>query len=249
MRKPFQGTLNIIRFNWHFYLLALIGLGLMLSIESFIPDPLNLLICIGCFITLAGIMVSLLVSFYIYDLSGLYAFKRIKAAGHEKLIVNIHAGFDESSEGLQQIFKASEIKVFDFYNPKVHTEVSIKRARKAYPSFPGTLSIETASIPLKNGSADKIYVIFSAHEIRNEQERVAFFKELNRCLKPGGEIVVAEHLRDPLNFLAYNIGFLHFYSLTTWLRVFKKSGLNLHSTQKLTPFITLFTLHPNGTTL
>lgn len=249
MRKPFQGILNIIRFNWHFYLLALIGLGFLLSIESLIPDPLNLFIWIGSFITLAGIMVSLLVSFYIYDLSGLYAFKWIKAAGNERLIVNIHAGFDESSEGLQQIFKTAELKVFDFYNPKVHTEVSIKRARKAYPPFPGTLSIETASIPLKNGSANKMFVIFSAHEIRNEQERVAFFKELKRCLKPGGEIMVAEHLRDPLNFLAYNIGFLHFYSLTTWLGVFKKSDLKLHSTQKLTPFITLFTLHPNGTAL
>jgi len=249
MRKPFQGTLNILRFNWHFYLLALIGLGFLLSIESLIPDPLNLLIWIGSFITIADIIVSLAVSFYIYDLSGLYAFKWIKAIGDEKLIVNIHAGFDESSVGLKQLFKSAELTVFDFYNPKIHTEVSIKRARKAYPPFTGTIAIETKSIPLANESADKIFVIFSAHEIRDEQERVAFFKELNRCLKPKGEIIVVEHLRDTLNFMAYSIGFFHFYSLKTWLRVFKTAELTLNKTQKLTPFVSVYTLHSNGNQL
>jgi ubiquinone/menaquinone biosynthesis C-methylase UbiE len=249
MRKPFQGIVNIIRFNWHFYLLAFLALGLLLLIGSYLSETANLIVMAAIFLIMAGILISLAVSFYIYDLSGLYAFKWIKASGDERFVVNIHAGFDETSAGLKQLFNSAELTVFDFYNPKIHTEVSIKRARKAYPPFQGTIVIETKSIPLENESADKIFVIFSAHEIRDEQERVAFFKELNRCLKPKGEIIVVEHLRDTLNFMAYSIGFFHFYSLKTWLRVFKTAELTVYNTQKLTPFISVFTLHSYGNQL
>ena len=97
-----------------------------------------------------------------------------------------------------------------------------------------------------DNSADKIFVIFAAHEIRNEQERLDFFKELKRVIKPTGEIFITEHLRDVPNFLAYNIGFLHFYSKLNWFQVFELTGLSLKSEQKITPFISTFTLTKYG---
>lgn len=75
-----------------------------------------------------------------------------------------------------------------------------------------------------------------------------FFNELKRILKPKGEIVITEHLRDVSNFLAYNIGFFHFYSKSTWLKIFKSAELNMQKEEKLTSFISTFTLSKNGTT-
>jgi len=88
----------------------------------------------------------------------------------------------------------------------------------------------------------------SAHEIRDNDERSVFFSELNRVLKPKGQIIVIEHLRDFNNFIAYNIGFFHFHSKTTWLRTFNESKLKFVSENKSTPFISIFTLEQNGNT-
>ena len=52
-------------------------------------------------------------------------------------IVNIHAGFDETSVMLKEKFPACELIVFDFYDPAKHTEVSIQDGRtKGLPAFP-----------------------------------------------------------------------------------------------------------------
>lgn len=142
----------------------------------------------------------------------------------------------------------SDLTVLDFYDPIRHTEISIKRARKAYPSYPNTLKIKTASLPIETSSMDKVFVIFSAHEIRNEKERIEFFNELKRIISDTGEIYVTEHLRDLPNFLAYNIGFMHFLDLLSWYSVFSKSKLKIKHEQKLNPFITNFTLTKYGNT-
>jgi SAM-dependent methyltransferase len=200
--------------------------------------------------------ISLLVSFYIYDLSGLYRLTWLDekvlvgdgpggmSAG---LIVNIHAGFDETSHLLVKKYPGCELKVFDFYDPDKHTEVSIARARKAYPSFPGTVRIGTDALPLGRGVADTVFLVFAAHEIRADEERVSFFQELGRVLKDSGRIIIVEHLRDLPNFLAYNIGFFHFLPVSAWTRTFGQAGLRVCNKKKVTPFITTYTLFKNGT--
>jgi hypothetical protein len=97
-----------------------------------------------------------------------------------------------------------------YYNPEKHTEISIKRARKAYPPFPETQEINSSNITLSDNVADKIFLILAAQEMRNEIERTIFFKEIKRILKPNGEVYITEYLRDAPNFLAYNIGFFSF---------------------------------------
>ena len=138
--------------------------------------------------------------------------------------------------------------MFDFYDPAKHTEVSIRRAREAYPPFPNTQQVKPADLPLQDNSADKIFAILSAHEIRNEIERKSFFQELRRVLSPTGQIIVTEHLRDTANFLAYNIGAFHFHSKASWLKAFQSSGLRVSEEIKITPFITTFILDKNGVT-
>ena len=249
MRKPFQGVWNIVRFNWHFYILSFAVLLLLLLLLNYTRSSFQIHLFIAGLLIFLPTFISLSVSYYVYDLSGLYNLNWIDSFKDNEInsIVNINAGFDETSILLKNKFPNSELLVFDFYDPKKHTEVSIKRARKTYALFPNTKSVSATRLPTPDNSADKIFVIFAAHEIRNEQERNDFFKELKRVIKPTGEILITEHLRDVPNFLAYTIGFLHFYSKQTWLKVFQLTGLSVKSEKKITPFISTFTLTKYGT--
>jgi ubiquinone/menaquinone biosynthesis C-methylase UbiE len=247
IRKPFQGVINIIRFNWHFYTFSAFVVVFIFLIQHYffslgvIGDIIVLLI-------VCSTVISLVVSTYIYDFSDLYKLSWLNHLKSSKMeqIININAGFDETSTLLKSKFENSVLFVADFYDPEKHTEASIKRARKAYPPFPNTQQVSTKHLPIPDNSADKIFTILSAHEIRNENERITFFKELHRVLKPNGKVIVTEHLRDTANFLAYNIGFFHFHSKKVWMETFHSSGFKLLEKIKITPFITTFILEKNG---
>lgn len=247
-RKPFQGVCNIIKFNWHFYLLTLVFLFVIFIINSFFAHEFKIYFQIIFGFILGTSLISLIVSYLVYDFSDLYQFFWLKAEDNCQKVVNIHAGFDETSLILQEKLNPEVFFVFDFYNPLTHTEISIKRARKAYPPFPNTQTIHTANLPLEDNAVDKIFILFAAHEIRNDEERIIFFKELSRILKSSGKIYVMEHLRDLPNFLAYNIGFLHFFSHKTWRETFFKAGIFIAEEYKTTPFISTFILQKNGFT-
>lgn len=248
MRKPLQGTSNIIRFNWHLYLLSIGLLILIFLLSAYVNEILTLYLDTLFWLIIGSTLISLLISLYIYDFSDLYKFSwlshlKIRETG---IILNINAGFDETSILIKEKFPKADLQVLDFYDPTKHTEVSIKRARRAYPPFPDTQQVKTTALPLEDGSVDTVLVTFSAHEIRNVEERIKFFKELNRILKPDGQVIVTEHLRDVVNFLAYNIGFFHFHSKAVWLETYQSSDLIVHKELKITPFISTFMLMKNG---
>lgn len=243
LRKSFQGVRNVVRFNWHFYLFAFAFLSVVLLLGFFI-ETLRVYALVLFFAALAATLFSLAATVYVYDLSGLYDLNWLNdfdARGKQK-IVNINAGFDETSELLQNKFKESELIVFDFYDPSRHKEISIKRARKAYPPYPNTVRIETSKIPLSDNAADVVFAVLSAHEIRDRKERNEFFRELHRIVKSNGRVFAVEHLRDWKNFLAYNIGFFHFHSRAAWLDNFQTAGFAVEREIKITPFLTTFVL-------
>ena len=249
IRKPFQGILNILRFNWHFYAIGFVIISLFLIIAPYTNPTISKFIHFIIFLMVLTVFISLVVSYYVYDLSGFYELNWIKNNDNPISVLNINAGFDETSVLLKTKFKNATFLVLDFYNPKKHTEISIKRARKIYPPNSKTINISTSKIDLQNNSVDKIFIILSAHEIRNQEERINFFKELNRIIKPKGQIFVTEHLRGFSNFFAYNIGAFHFFSRSNWLNTFDNAKLNVVSEIKKTPFISTFILEPNGNTL
>jgi ubiquinone/menaquinone biosynthesis C-methylase UbiE len=248
IRKPFHGIGNIIRFNWGFYLLSLAFILLWFLFNKLLNEPYLILSNILCYLLIATNLLSILVSYYIYDLSDLYKLKWLDRLAIKKnsQIVNINAGFDETSVLLQNNFPNAELTVLDFYDPMKHTEISIKRARKAYPPFQNTRKVNTSKLSVNDDFADYIFLILSAHEIRREDERKVFFSELERILKYKGNVIVIEHLRDMPNFLAYTIGFFHFISRSSWYRVFKNAGLNVSNQFRITPFITIFILEKYG---
>jgi hypothetical protein len=247
-RKPFQGVINIIRFNWHFYVIAFVLIATLTIANSFLAEDMQWIITTLISLATLSIAISLGISYYIYDYSDIYSLDWLQAinipAGAN--LVNIHAGFDETSHLLARLYTSSTLQVFDFYDPLKHTEVSIERARKLYEAYPGTKKIETTAIPLKANSADYIFNIFAAHEIRNASERVSFLKQLHTSITPTGRIVVLEHMRDLPNFIAYNIGFFHFHSRAEWKRNFTDAGFTLEHELTLTPFLALFILGKNS---
>ncbi len=177
IRKPFQGVTNIVKFNWHFYVITFLLIGIILISAKYLAEQYLNYAIIVCVIITGTLIITLLVSFYIYDASGLYKLNwlnEINICANSK-IVNIHAGFDETSSLLSEKYAKSELIVYDFYDPLKHTEVSIKRARKAYPSYSGTKHIVTENVPLPEDYADIVFLIFAAHEIRNEKRENKFF--------------------------------------------------------------------------
>ncbi len=246
-RTSFSGVANIVRFNWHYYLLAALAIAFLFTSSTFLSDSYAIVFKLIAGLILLTTFVSLCVSAYIYDFSNLYTFAWLNRKSGESKIVNIHAGFDETSYLLKQIYPEAELRVFDFYDPKKHTEVSIERARRAYPQFPGTIKISTDNVPLQANTTDLILLTLAVHEVRNDHERVAFLKTLSDALSADGRIIVTEHLRDVNNFLAFNIGFFHFFAKNTWLQNFRDSGLAVTSEFNITPFITVFILQRHGT--
>jgi SAM-dependent methyltransferase len=246
-RRKFQGVLNILSFNRHFYFIGLGVLALLIASRWFVawPDTLFWFVIIAF---LFGLIMPLIVSAYVYDFSGYYDFHWLKGVVNDdkkvNFIVNINAGFDETSFIIKNRFPQADLKVFDFYNAKQHTEPAIKRARKVSLVFPDTQQIKSDSIPVSDGAADIIFLLSAIHEIRSNKEKVLFLKECHRICKPGGQVIMVEHLRDFPNFLAFTVGFAHFFSKATWKDSFVRAGFTTFRETKFTPFMSVFNCNP-----
>ncbi len=246
-RRKFQGVLNILSFNRHFYVIGLGIIAVFFASGLLIhwPDAFFWLI-IAAF--LYGFIMPLIVSAYVYDFSGYYHLHWLNSIitdyKNENLIVNINAGFDETSFIIKNKFPQADLKVFDFYDMKRHTEPAIKRARKVSLVYPDTQQIASNSIPLKDGSADIVFLLSAVHEIRSNEEKVRFLKECYRICKSDGKVIMVEHLRDFPNLLAFTVGFTHFFSRSVWKKAFELAGFCSFKEIKFTPFMSIFNCCP-----
>lgn len=240
-RRKFQGVLNILSFNRHFYVFGLLALAALLGSRLFLNwSEAAFWVVVAAFIY--GLIMPLVVSAYVYDFSGYYDLHWLDPVldPDPKLIVNINAGFDETSFLIKNKFPQADLRVFDFYNEEQHTEVAIRRARKVSLIYPNTQQISSASIPLPDHSADMVFLLSAAHEIRSNEEKALFLKECHRICKPEGKVIMVEHLRDVPNFLAFSVGFTHFFSRSTWKNAFGLAGFSSFKENKFTPFMSVF---------
>ena len=246
-RKKFQGVLNILSFNRHFYIFGIAVLALVvISHQIFRWSDILYWIIIISF--LYGFMMPLLVSAYVYDFSGYYNFKWLKKCkideSEVKQILNINAGFDETSFIIKNNFPSAELKVFDFYDAERHTEPAIIRARKVSLVYPNTQQMKSNSMEMSDHSVDLIFLLSAVHEIRSNDEKIQFLKECHRVCKPNGKVIMVEHLRDLPNFFAFSVGFTHFFSKKIWKNAFKNSGFTTFEELKFTPFMSIFICKP-----
>jgi SAM-dependent methyltransferase len=245
-RAPWQGMLTVFRFNWPLYLTAAVVLLAALA-SVFVSD--SIWFQSACAAAAVGaayfIFVSLGVSHLVYDRSDLYGWRwceRAFAGGKPQRIVVCHTGFDEVSEALKHRLAPVECVVLDHYDPALLTEPSIHKARRLHPPTPGTLASPFDRWPLEDASVDAVFGLLAIHEFRSVAERGSWFAEARRCLKPGGRIVLAEHLRDPANFLAFGPGFLHFHSAANWRQCWERTGLRCIDEFPVTPWVRFFVI-------
>lgn len=246
-RKKFQGVLNILSFNRHFYIFGIAVLAIIvISHQIFRWSDIVFWIIIISF--LYGLIMPLLVSAYVYDFSGYYNFKWLKKCkideSEVKQILNINAGFDETSFIIKNNFPNADLNVFDFYDAERHTEPAIVRARKVSLVYPNTQQMKSNSMEISDHSVDLIFLLSAVHEIRLNEEKIQFLKECHRVCKPNGKVIMVEHLRDLPNFFAFSVGFTHFFSRKTWKNAFKNSGFTTFEEVKFTPFMSIFICKP-----
>jgi len=192
---------------------------------------------------------SILVSWYVYDYAGVTRWQWMRAplltAPHRW--VNIHAGLDDSTAFLRQLFPGTEGIAIDIYDPMKMTEPSIARARRMYPSQQPFEVGRANALPLPDKDSDMIFLLLAAHEVRISEGRTQLLCETSRVLKDEGQVVLVEHLRDVSNFIAFGPGFLHFHSARSWLRSIRRAGLQVDQERRITPFVRCFILRKTKT--
>lgn len=245
-RGKWQGMWTIVRFNWPFYVTAVVVLIAAFWGIFGIEMPL---LKLACGMALAGslyfLIGSLGVSHQVYDRSDLYRWgwlERALRGGKRDRMILCHSGFDEVSDDLRKHLGAAEWVVLDHYDEKRMTEASIRRARKQFPPTVGTRPSPFDQWPQDAEPADAVFGLLAIHELRSEAERTAWFSEAKCCLKPGGRVVLAEHTRDFANFLAFGPGFLHFHSCASWRRCWEQAGFHCADEFRVTPWVRIFIL-------
>jgi ubiquinone/menaquinone biosynthesis C-methylase UbiE len=243
-RGPFDGVFQIVRYNWSLYVAAILVSALVVGLVIVIHPPAVLagLLIIGAIVALGWLALSLAVSHYVYDRSDLYRWEwiRERVAPTPRHVVNIHAGLDETSLALQEMYSAAEVTILDIYDRAEMPEPSIARARREARSTLASVKADFRKLPLRAASADFVTVIFVAHELRRPASKEAFFREASRVLKPGGRFLLVEHLRNAWNLAAFGPGAFHFFSRHEWLRVAGATGFQLSEEISRTVFVRAF---------
>jgi SAM-dependent methyltransferase len=243
-----RGVRQIVRFNWPFYAAAALVMIVAPPVLQRLAPPAWIRVAAYGSVGLVGLwlLTSLAASWIVYDRSKLMRWDWVlQALGFTPgSWINIHAGLDESTPALRTIFRDARGRVFDMFNAEEMSERSIARARVRSRQSTGAQPerVDFRRLPVPKGTIEAALLLLSAHELRTDEARIALFTELRRVLGPGGRVVVAEHLRDAANFLAFGPGFLHFHSRRTWTRCFSRTRFDIHAEFPITPFVRVFVL-------
>jgi SAM-dependent methyltransferase len=245
-RTPFHGVGQIVRFNWPFYAVAAVVVTIAFSAipRLALSAPVHFALSAAVGLVSLWIASSLAASWMVYDHSTLMTGRWIPGAlgFRPNEWINMHAGLDETTPVLRTVFGGSRGRVYDIFDPVEMTESSIARARQLARADFDSKAVDFRRLPAETGSVDAVLLLLSAHELRTDAARVTLFCEIHRVLAPGGRVVVAEHLRDGANLLAFGPGFLHFHSRHTWMRSFTQARFAIHKEFSITPFVRVFVL-------
>jgi len=242
---------SILRYNHRFYSFTLAGTAAAALIASQTPPGWRapLWACVG--VALYWVCSSLAVSHYVYDRSPLCQMRWLAdcLSRPPRRWLSIHAGLDGAGRALYELFPSAQGSVLDIYDSQEMTEPSIAAARRIHSAGQEqSTPADWRALPIADHAVDAVFLIFAAHELRRQEARAQFFREVGRVLRmpspheDGGELVLVEHLRDWKNFLAFGPGFLHFFSRRSWRRAASAAGLEVRAERAVTPFVRVFVL-------
>ena len=221
-RSPFHGTRQIFQFNWPFYAIAAGALagGVAALRARRWPAIIEIGAKLGLIMGAWWSLASVAISWWIYDASPLYKWRWLRAYFSEnpRDWATFHAGVDDATPALRELF-GSEGAAYDFFDADVMVEPSIHRARAVSRPEVTPVAVDFRALNLESDSLDAAFVMLAAHELREGADRERFFAELSRVLRPKGTLIVAEHLCDAANFMAFGPGAFHFFPAREWRRL------------------------------
>lgn len=130
---------------------------------------------------------------------------------------------EETTLPVPKIFPLAEYIELDLFDESLMTEPAIARAKRKSGAFP-FIAPKPDALPLSDNSSELTVVTLAAHEVRDASQREALFRELARITKPGGRLIIAEHLRNLSAAAAFGPGLFHFYPRSTWMTLAKKQS-------------------------
>jgi SAM-dependent methyltransferase len=226
------GTATVVGFNWPKYLAA----GALLAVAATadrlgLPGPIRSILWLGGVLGAVWAATSLAATWWVYDHSRVYD-EVAKNLGPLGDWASVHCGFDESTPTLTRAIGCGPVQVVDL---AIGSSASLRRAR-GRQVLEGCLHRPEAPA-LAPSSLDSIFVTFAAHEVRDRTDQRDLFSTVARALRPGGRLVITEHLRDLANFAVYGPGALHFQHASTWRARAVEAGLALDRDSRITPFV------------
>lgn len=244
-----DGVANIVRFNWPYYAVSSAVL-VASSVLWFVVEGTTPRLALGlaALVSAHFVVVSLVVSHFVYDRSDLYRWQwlaRATQGTRPRRVIYCHTGFDEASLEIRERLGPTAWQVLDHFDPEVIREASVRRARSLFPPTPGTATAPFDRWLVSTGSTDLIIALLAIHELRSESERSAWFKESRRCLSPDGRLILVEHVRDLANGLAFGPECLHFHTRMSWRRCWEFAGFQSKDEFRVTPFVRVFVLSPS----
>ena len=232
-----SGVTRIFFYNWPIYVGTWLGALFVLVLPW--QGEVSWVVAGGALFAVLWSLVSLGVSHFIYDRSELVEGRWVAQLLNVPAIArwaSIDAGLDAEVD-LSRVLGGEKVATLDIFSPEFMKANSIRRARGRTARVHAARAASPMALPLENDSLDAVTIVFSAHELRVTSARERFFDELIRIVKPGGRVLLVEHLRDTANFIAFGPGFLHFLPRSEWLRLATRSGLRVAHEIRVTPWV------------
>lgn len=233
--RQYSGTTSTLLYNWPIFAGALFFGVTALLVSFWLPLLWGWLLLVSG-LGVLGLMASILITtFIVYDWGAKHEYDRLAelgGLGRANVVIDITCGKLRSTRGLLANFRPGYYFLIDIYDAQKMTDQALRRARDIEPPLQAEQRIyrrsgRPNSLPLPHNWADVIYCGFSLHEIQDAADQQALFAEFARVLKPHGRLLIAEHGRDLLNFLAFGPGAFSFFAPTVWQKHLARTGLTM----------------------
>lgn len=242
MTARHSGVRDVVAYNWPQYAAGLATAVAAATVAGRLPRPLRRLARTGSATALALLGTATAASWYVYDRSDLYAYdwlaELLPVAPSAYVVVS--TGLDEVSAPLAERWPDARRTAVDLYDPALTDEGSIRRARRRVPPPAHAVPGRPDALPVPSAGADAVLLVFAAHELRRARDRERLFAECARLLRPGGTLLLAEHLRDAPNTAVFGPGAWHFLPRAEWLRLAAHAGLRRRAERRVAHLVTAF---------
>ncbi|MCB0639032.1 MAG: methyltransferase domain-containing protein [Lewinella sp.] len=232
-------TKLVVLFKYRKILLGLLVAAACAGLAWWAPAPfLTTLLLILAGLVFLSIFLAIGAAFWLYDHANLYEAAILPSVIMEGVsdAILLHASFDPLSRNLEAAWPGMKLRVFDLYGNRHEHDPGIKVSKRIFLPHPAEIQVNPTQLPLPDSSQDVLIGVTALHEIQPREDRVLFFKEAKRVLRPGGRLVMIEQMRNGVNFLCFNIGAFHFLRRKDWEETIAAGGLTIIDTEKITPF-------------